>query len=194
MTIFNPTEFWRNPDINEVDIVDYRSHYLPPYYINKPEITAELIDVFQRYVGHQQSIMELGCNVGRNLAALKACGYQSLSGIEINPNAVELGRKTFNLDGIAISIGSIEDLIDRLDSYDCIFTQSVLMHLPPSSEWVFEKIADKTNDILITRENEIHTGKFQWMRDYDKIFTGLGLKQIEYKPTNHKVKLRVFRK
>lgn len=37
--------------------------------------------------------IEVGCNVGRNLAYLHDHGYRDLSGIEISPHAVELLRR-----------------------------------------------------------------------------------------------------
>lgn len=120
--------------------------------------------------------MELGCGAGRNLAGLKKAGFKNLAGIEINEKALELGRKTFDLAGIELTCSAIEDAL--IPEVDCIYTHGVLMHLPPESEGVFETIANKAKSFILTVENESITGNLQWPRNYEKIFTAFGWRQL----------------
>lgn len=70
-----------------------------------------LAGIFSRYyIPKKYSILELGCNVGRNLLVLNGEGYKNLYGIEINPNAVEMMKKEH--PGLAtVTVGAIEDVL-----------------------------------------------------------------------------------
>ena len=151
---FDPMAFWRNPTLAAVGDADAYPHYLPPHYVFQNELTALVLKGMQTHAKQEDSILEPGCNVGRNLSALKQAGYQHLQGIEINPAAVELGQETFDLDGIEILVGSIEETISDIEPVDWIFTQSVLMHLPTTSEWIFETMTRKAAKGIMTIEVE----------------------------------------
>jgi len=76
-----------------------------------------------------QSVLEFGCNVGRNLLALRdsAPGLR-LQGIDINPEAVEFGRTE---RGLNLAQGDETFFTEQpADAFDVIFTVSVLDHLP----------------------------------------------------------------
>jgi SAM-dependent methyltransferase len=133
-----------------------------------------------KYLPLDASIIELGCGTGRNLAGLKAVGFSNLYGVEINADAIKLGRESFPLlEGIDILCSSIEDAINDLPEADCYYTQGVLMHLPPTSDWVHEVIARKAQKLIMTSENEDHGYVIAWARDYGKIFQGFGWIELE---------------
>ncbi|MFB2531454.1 pseudaminic acid biosynthesis-associated methylase [Paracoccus sp. p3-h83] len=74
------------------------------------------------------SIMEFGCNIGLNLAALKRLQPQiRLTGIEINEQAAAQACK---IEGVEVSCGSIlQDM--GADQHDLTFTSGVLIHINP---------------------------------------------------------------
>jgi pseudaminic acid biosynthesis-associated methylase len=75
------------------------------------------------------SIVELGCNRGVNLQALKILkGDVKLYGYEINPFAARLARE---LSLAEIVEGSILDPIPRIERFDLAFTSGVLIHINP---------------------------------------------------------------
>lgn len=75
------------------------------------------------------SIVELGCNIGLNLRALKRMKSSfELSAYEINPNAAAEARAA----GVAtITEGTILDELSTETPYDLSFTKGVLIHINP---------------------------------------------------------------
>lgn len=76
-----------------------------------------------------KSIVELGCNIGLNLQALKKIDPSfDLCGYEINRNAAEQARA----QGIArIVDGTIIEELPSEKKYDMAFTKTVLIHINP---------------------------------------------------------------
>ena len=78
--------------------------------------------------------MEVGCNVGANLMAIHLLDKKvSLSGIDINKEAIAFGKEKFSSLGIDVSLncGSIYELSKVPDkSIDIVFTSAVMMHIP----------------------------------------------------------------
>lgn len=78
--------------------------------------------------GGISSVLELGCNVGMNLRALRhllpSC---ELTGIEINDRAAGILEKWGEAKVIT---GSIFD-VDTKELYDLVFTKGVLIHINP---------------------------------------------------------------
>ena len=175
-----PSEFWTNPPAYEISDFEKRI-CCPEFFVGLSAVTGLIVGTLKKHVRKDESILELGCNVGRNLYGLKLAGYKSLHGIEINPRAVELGNKQFDLSGIDIQIGSIEDLIESIEPMDCIFTSGVFMHNP--NDWIFDVIKRKAKRVILTSENEtsnIAEGVFRIARDYSKVFSDW--KQVEVIP------------
>lgn len=134
----------------------------------------------QAKVKKNHSILELGCNSGRNLNLLKINGYEKLFGVEINRKAVEMMEWAFG-DSIAkIYVGAIEDRIKLFSDQDfyLVFTMAVLVHIHPSSKWIFEQMVRITKKYIITIEDECTNKDFHIARKYQDIFEGLGMKQI----------------
>jgi len=150
----------------------------PPDEINKPETYAGfsersdyLLRVLRPYVNKTDSILELGCNVGRNLAALWDAGYHNIQGVDINPSAIELGKGLYPPLKALIHHDIIEDFIKTCSVYDCIFTLAVLMHL--SDDDTIKLIQSKVGRVLITIEDERTNGERHFARNYKRMFTRL---------------------
>lgn len=127
-------------------------------------------------------ILEIGCNSGRNLNHLWKNGYHRLSGIEINPDAVALMKDVFPemYSSSMIYNYSVEDIITHIDEpFDLIFTNAVLMHIHPDSNWIFPHIARLAKSI-VTHEAENSFYPWVFPRDYSKIFLDLGFKMVKH--------------
>ena len=76
-------------------------------------------------------ILEVGCNRGHNLVALRALLGEAagLAGVEPNPHALELARGTGAAECRA---GHILELPFADGSFDLVFTAGVLIHVPPT--------------------------------------------------------------
>jgi SAM-dependent methyltransferase len=183
--------YWRDPGVQ-----NQPSHYLPNQ-VNSQR-SAFLVKLCQEIrLEPRHTILELGCNAGRNLLHLWQAGYQNLYGIEINKAAVQLMRQTFPELSARIRIGTIEDLLPVSPVFHLIFTVAVLVHIHPDSDWIFAEMAKKTRNYLITIEDEVtYKSSRHVARNYQGIFESLGMKQIIFRESvpgmNVAYKARVF--
>ena len=141
--------------------------------------SVRLVELVQQYVG-SGTILEIGANAGRNLHYLHAAGFTNLEGIEISPTAVAMLRESFpELSDINIHVGAVEDIIGGFadNSFECVFTMAVLEHLHYESEWIFAHMARIARSI-ITVEDELRSGERHFARNYERIFTKHGMRQV----------------
>lgn len=162
-------KYWQNPPDKENS---------PEAYAKHTERSDYLLSLMGKYVGKQDSILEIGCNVGRNLNALFNSGYKNLTGVEISKRAIEESRRQYPHLEVTLRNSSVEDWVKEKDEYDCIFSMAVMVHLPYESDWVLKEISKKTRKVLITIEDEENITWKHFPRNYGEIFTKFGWKQI----------------
>jgi pseudaminic acid biosynthesis-associated methylase len=80
-------------------------------------------------IGNDASFLEVGCNTGNQLSLLQEMGYRNLSGIELQPYALEIARR--RLPGLSLQSGSALALPHADASFDVVFTSGVLIHIAP---------------------------------------------------------------
>jgi len=178
---FDRKEYWRNPDDSDLPEAVKRI-CRPSYFIDLDSVTELIVDKLTNYLDVKDSIMELGAGTGRNLAGLLNAGFVNVSGIEINQDAINLGKKVFSeLTDVPIYCDAVEDAIYEMENYDCIYTQSILMHLSPEVDWIFKEISDRANKFIMTIENEKPdtSNGICWRRNYKDIFEGFGWHEVE---------------
>lgn len=128
------------------------------------------------------SILEIGCNVGRNLECLRQAGYRRIAGIEINQSAVDLLKQHYPqlAETASITVSSVEDAITALAdaSVDVVFSMAVFVHLHTDSDWVFGEIARVARKHIITIEDETCETERHFKRNYKDIFEALGFRQL----------------
>ncbi len=76
-----------------------------------------------------KNILEVGCNIGNQLALLQSQGYRNLYGIEVFDQAVEISKQ--RTSGINIIQGSAFDIPFKDRYFDLVFTSGVLIHISP---------------------------------------------------------------
>lgn len=161
--------------------------------------------ILETKIKHDEQILEIGSNVGRNLNYLSEHGFTSLVGIEINKLAVEIMRKEFpKLRYARMLTGSVESMIKLLDtdSIALTFSMAVLMHINPRSHFIFKEIARVTKNFIITIELEdYYNPPSIFARNYQKVFEPFGFEQIRKSTVDKKIIVtnpvyttRVFRK
>lgn len=153
----------------------------PEDYLEHTERSLFILDVIKKYATKDFKIMEVGCNVGRNLNFLFNAGYHKLFGIEINKEAIKLMKSAYPNMKVEIHEGLLENMLPALEekSFDIVFSSAVLMHVHPLfCEVVFKHIARIVSKYLIVIESEISMSPTQYPRNYTKIFRALGMKQI----------------
>lgn len=114
----------RNPqttkDMDEV----YSSNYGG---VTRTQLNKEFLDDIPRDV----RILEVGANIGVQLAYLQEMGFEKLYGVDINREAIETSKA--NLKGIDIILASALDLPFKENCFDLVFTSGVLIHISPDN-------------------------------------------------------------
>ena len=167
-------EWWQHPDADNQ----------PEGYLDAPERTAFLVDLVERLVPKGSSVLEIGCNVGRNLAGLAVAGYGPLSGVEINPRAVSILRRTQPEVWVVEAPAESVMHIFGDDVFDLVFTMAVLEHLHPSSEFVFAEMA-RIAPMVITIEDEVGVTPHHCPRNYAVEFDAVGMRMAEAIDCSH---------
>lgn len=190
-------KFWTDPS-------KYGKEDIPDVFIEFSAAgSIALVEIMNTYANKESSILEIGCNAGRNLNYLYTAGYANLCGIEISPKAIAKMEETYPdmASKIRFYNSPVEDIISRLkdNQFDVVFTMGVLMHLPYASDWIMSEIVRIASKFLITIESEHEKSFLHFHRDYGKIFEGLGMLQVR-EPEYGKIKdmetytCRIFRK
>jgi pseudaminic acid biosynthesis-associated methylase len=159
---------------NSFSQTEWDQFYLKTWGVTKIDMNKKCIGDLPKDI----KILEVGANIGMQLAGLQRMGFKNLYGVEIQHDAVELAKQ--NTTGINIVQGSAFDIPFKDNYFDLVFTSGVLIHIAPkdlptvmdemnrcSSKyiWGFEYYADKVTDI----EYRGNTG-FLWKADYGKMF------------------------
>jgi len=178
----------RNDSLSVKEIRTYWKHpfngsNLPENYLEGKERSQFLVELLKRYADSSSVILEIGCNVGRNLNYLFLAGFKKLVGIEINKKAIRLLKQSYpELARYAkIYNKPVEEVITgfKNGAFDIVFTMAVLQHIHPDSEFIFSEIARVTNRFLVTIEDERGISWRHFPRNYKRVFESLGLEQVE---------------
>ncbi len=170
--------YWRNPS----------ERNNPKKYTSHSRRSQFLVDFFkENNIPLNASIMELGCNVGRNLNFLYNNGYKNLNGIDINPNAIKLMKEYYPNLKAKTRVGELEKVLVRdKKGYDVIFTMAVLHHIHTSNSWIFEHVARLADKLVIIEY------KGDKKRNYKNIFENYGFKTIKQVTDENKVGIKGY--
>ena len=155
----------------------------PTDFLRGRERSLFLVELVQRHAEADARILEIGCNVGRNLNYLFSSGFPRVEGIEINAKAVRQLRSSYPEMAREARIYNepVEDVLGDFSDgeFDLVFTMTVLMHLHPDIEWIFPQIVRITKGHLVTIENEVALSWNHFPRNYKKVFESLGMRELE---------------
>jgi SAM-dependent methyltransferase len=161
---------------------------------------SEAIEKALRATGAKESwhMLEVGCNCGRNLNYLYESDYKNVYGVEINPAAVEHAWQVFSGIARKIVVSDAQSFLAMRppNDYDLIYSQSLLLHVPPEDDYLFGQMARVAKRGVLTCEAETNAGslrRHKYDRNYKAVFGGLGLRQI-YKMEQGRRTIRVFAK
>lgn len=122
------------------------------------------------------SILEVGCNCGRNLSFLEDLGYTDLTGVDLNPSALAYVSEETHASTFEANLETREGWAIIPGRFDLVFTMAVLIHLFP--DWVLDEVAAKASRWLVTIEDEKYNAWRQVARDYEKEFTARGFRVL----------------
>ena len=157
-------------------------------YFDEGKQSAAIVDTVKGFTGIK-SVLEFGCNVGRNLHCLdRDIGGLDLAGIDINADAVRAGIDRY---GLSLEVGG-EERLQAIpdDTYDVVFTVSVLDHIP-DMDGVLRELLRVAGEYLILLEpfngtdssaEEYATAEYSYFWNYPAALNRLGAVLISNKP------------
>jgi predicted TPR repeat methyltransferase len=191
-------EFWRNPDTyarNEIEVLFGK----PAYYSDPRQnaISEQIVRMLEKAGANKTwKVLEVGCNCGRNMAHLLRSYYTNIEGVEINPEAVEHAWVHFPSVASRIRVLDAQSFLAMKppNSYDLIYTQSILMHIPPEDDYLFKQMTRAASKMLFISEVEVQEGnlmRHKYNRNYRDVFEALGWRQVLHEP-NDRREMRAF--
>ncbi len=90
---------------------------------------SELNQRFLADIPRDARILEVGCNEGNQLCALREMGFERLYGIEVQEYA--LGRARKRLEDAQLSLATAFEIPFPNGFFDLVFTSGVLIHIAP---------------------------------------------------------------
>lgn len=155
----------------------------PSNYVGRFERSRVLQELLAPHVTPSDEILEVGCGAGANLAYLDEHGYETLSGIELNPEMLELFETHYpeTYRKADVRKGAIERHLPNLGTgaVDATVAVTVLAHVHPESARVFDEIVRATEDRIVTIENEETQDEFFVPRNYADVFEPRGCTQVD---------------
>jgi SAM-dependent methyltransferase len=121
-------------------------------------------------ISKRESIFEVGCNCGRNLAHLRDCGYPNVSGLDISPAAIEIAKA----QGLTVECRPLA--IEEKAKYDVVFSLATLQHVFDPK--LLASVGTMAMHTIITVEDETGLAWMQVARNYGEVFTALGFEQM----------------
>ena len=140
------------------------------------------------------SVLEFGCNAGRNLKLISEKSEPSvdLAGVDINEKSIRYGTEHHGLD---LKVGDERSLCDYPDNrWDVVFTVSVLDHIPDPTTTCIELTRVSGRYLLLCEpyipgvagriDNEVPAGgcsnvaPFSYYHDYYGILHKMGLTRV----------------
>jgi len=155
----------------------------PRNYIDHEDRSAFLLQYIQKYCKPDSRILEIGCNVGRNVNYLYNHGFKNIEAIEISERAVQCFAETYpeTFKNVKIYNMPVENIIHLFpdNRYDLVFSMAVLQHIHPESEWIFPHIRRVAKKYVLTIEDENGMSNVHTNRNYKKLFEKLYMRQLE---------------
>jgi len=153
---------------------------------NSPR-SETILRIIAPYVTPGASVLEIGCNVGRNLNHLWHSGYRDLRGLEISAHAVRRLREGYpSLRGVPVDIGPADRVLPSYSdaAFDLVFTMAALEHIHPDHRDVFAEISRIARRHVLTiepRAREGHASHRQYPWDARGELESNGLRLVETK-------------
>ena len=177
-------------DRNDLSLEELDALYEKNYGKTRTQLNVEFLEGLDSSL----RILEVGSNLGLQLACLQRMGFTELYGIELQEYAVELSKA--RTQSINIIRGSALDVPYKDKFFDLVFTSGLLIHISPSDLnlvmheihrctkkyiWGFEYYADKHTEVTYRGNKNL-----LWKGD----FAGKYLEQFEDLDLNREERLK----
>ena len=170
--------------------------YSPAYYAyHGPDATSEwVVGAVTARLDETATVLEIGCSSGRHLERFRRAGFDSLAGIELNPEALTVMRENFPELAAQATFhhGDAEEILAdwEANAVDVVYSVETLQHLPATA---FDEIARVAGELIVTAENEgdaessdgvvgevalVADGVPLYYRDWGRVFERRGFVQV----------------
>ncbi len=160
-------KFWKSDFGDEFAVRnsgDYDELYKEIFGITITDLNKEFISLLDK----DSHILEVGCNIGKQLEIIEKMGFTNLWGIDINTNVLKIAKekKEWNLVE-----GSAFDIPFKDNFFEMVFTSGVMIHIHPHD---LDKIFDEMYRV---------TKKYIWCFEY----FSENCQEIEYRGNKNKL-------
>jgi 2-polyprenyl-3-methyl-5-hydroxy-6-metoxy-1,4-benzoquinol methylase len=116
--------------IHEIDSVAFYTDYMTPSnWKNEPHI-LKLVEEIGALAKPHDSIIDIGCNDGKFLTALKNYGFDNLHGVEPTKNTASAAKNAgFRVTNDYLDIELAKNLVQENGKFDLVVTRQVLEHI-----------------------------------------------------------------
>lgn len=122
-------------------------------YCNDHPAAAVVLSEIIRLAKKDASILDIGCNCGYYLNRLKKEGYSCLTGVDICKEAIEFGKKHYDLSGIELLTGSFEDILPSFvfegRKFNILYSVGATIELVHPSFDIIRHLCVVSNDYII---------------------------------------------
>ena len=153
------TQHWGEQDYGDI-------HGFEKYSTYEPRIPV-LINELNARISKHSSILDLGCNCGLYLFNLKKEGYGNLSGTDISRNAIDFGKKNFDMSGINLRVGSFQEILPQIYSQN--FKYGVIYSMGATIELVHPSF-DIVKYICLCAKEYVILNIFEWGHSYPRFW------------------------
>lgn len=116
--------------IHEIESEAFYSDYMTPSSWKSEPHLSKLVDVISQLVKFEDSIIDIGCNDGKFLMALKNQGFKNLLGVEPTKNTAEAAKSSgFSVINEYLDVVIAESLVREHGKFDVVVTRQVLEHI-----------------------------------------------------------------
>ena len=114
----------------------YSDYMTPSSWKSEPHL-SKLVDVMSQLVKFEDSIIDIGCNDGKFLMALKNQGFKNLHGVEPTKNTAEAAKSSgFSVTNEYLDVVVAESLVREYGKFDVVVTRQVLEHIKDIKSFV----------------------------------------------------------
>lgn len=112
-------------DRNLMSLVEMEDLWKRNYGFSRSKMNEAFLSGMSRHC----RILEVGSNIGNQLACLQKGGFNELYGLDVQFYAVEMARK--RITGLRVAQGSAFELPFKDRAFDMVFTSGLLTHIAP---------------------------------------------------------------
>jgi SAM-dependent methyltransferase len=171
------------------------------YYLELDDLSRTLLKEIAARTKPADHILDLGCNVGRELNHLWSIGYRHLTGVEIGVEPVRAMGEVFPEMALGSRIfnKSMTEAVREFEAgeFELVYAHGSLVSLSAREQFVFDEMARISRRYIVTMENEWSLLLFP--RDFGRVFGERGFRQIYHAvcrqgASEKQAALRIFEK